>query len=795
MGVKGLSKNVIKQVWRDDSLSALPPGTRVGVDTAGWLHKAVVSNAAAIVREQSSVSHHSVIVKSITQLLHAQLKVILVLDGARWPLKKATHARRASARAAALEKADEAVAADDWATAEKFYKQAVRVPDEFISWVIEHVQNVSDVSVVVANYEADAQLAKLAKDGVVDLVYSAAQDSDFLLYSGMGDIMYDLRQDGTFKRINYEADVHGRAIEQFNFSGWSVEQFRVWSAACGCDYVDNPPTWGAVKLYHLVSEHLQLSLLDLIGVVASKASDASSYAVELLAAVRSFAHHVVFEKAAGGGITQVHLEPLPDGMGLSAYTTLTTDQCAGVYTGALDPTTLGPRVAPSVADDPNAPALEADFSRGQRPVQYSVARLKAYLVNRGIPLPALMSRRDALVELVEKVLSYPEGTWPIIRPWAAEMATWTRADPVMLNAQDPLCGEALWSLLHSPTFPELTDLHLDMLMTAKWENTRQRGLKLYLDGMCRLSQLSVQFGTHGTDPVWCFRMPVHASMRGNYWMARLCVSASRLYLAPSSGCECENGCVACSHQVALLCVLRRAQECDTYSQFQEAGKAFAADTLASGAVHWWHILFPWTIKSKQRPRGGREQQGASLETLALKERAHPFEAAELCATDDRVLEDSKPLFAPGSNAHRQYVQRALDTSSFSSGMAAQVVRLDPTWRSVAVTLDWSRAVSVGSDEPLSEADLYGQCADSNMPDAPLTPHATSPALESSPMQDAGSASHSPLSILRRTLLRSRDSPPVRSRTRDRDEAEQGSPALLAGRRVTRGVRPRNIFRI
>ena len=46
--------------------------------------------------------------------------------------------------------------------------------------MIEHVQNVAGVRVVVANYEADAQLAKLAKDGEVDLVYSAAQDSDFL---------------------------------------------------------------------------------------------------------------------------------------------------------------------------------------------------------------------------------------------------------------------------------------------------------------------------------------------------------------------------------------------------------------------------------------------------------------------------------------------------------------------------------------------------------------------------------------------------------------------------------------
>ena len=48
MGIKGLSSNVIKQVWRDGSLKDLPRGTRIGVDGAGWLHKSVIANASDI---------------------------------------------------------------------------------------------------------------------------------------------------------------------------------------------------------------------------------------------------------------------------------------------------------------------------------------------------------------------------------------------------------------------------------------------------------------------------------------------------------------------------------------------------------------------------------------------------------------------------------------------------------------------------------------------------------------------------------------------------------------------------
>lgn len=43
-----LSKNVIKVAWREGRLSDLPAGTLVGVDAAGWLHKACIANAKAI---------------------------------------------------------------------------------------------------------------------------------------------------------------------------------------------------------------------------------------------------------------------------------------------------------------------------------------------------------------------------------------------------------------------------------------------------------------------------------------------------------------------------------------------------------------------------------------------------------------------------------------------------------------------------------------------------------------------------------------------------------------------------
>lgn len=116
MGIKGLSKGVIKQVWTEQKLDDLPPGTRVGIDAPGLIHRAVVSNADHICLEvANSAKHQAHFVRSLQTLLHAKsnLIAVVVLDGAPWPLKKNTHAERCNKRDVALEKAKEALKLND----------------------------------------------------------------------------------------------------------------------------------------------------------------------------------------------------------------------------------------------------------------------------------------------------------------------------------------------------------------------------------------------------------------------------------------------------------------------------------------------------------------------------------------------------------------------------------------------------------------------------------------------------------------------------------------------------------
>jgi len=153
MGIKGLSAGVIKLAWRDAQLSDFA-GRTIGID-ADLIHKAAVSNAKDIVLERpNSTKHHAVFTAKLQPTIHAlgASKTVLVFSGAAWPLKARTHARRHNKRSQALTQATAAHDLGDVAGAEKLFKQAVKPPDSFLTWAINHAQSVG-VTVVVAPYE------------------------------------------------------------------------------------------------------------------------------------------------------------------------------------------------------------------------------------------------------------------------------------------------------------------------------------------------------------------------------------------------------------------------------------------------------------------------------------------------------------------------------------------------------------------------------------------------------------------------------------------------------------------
>ncbi|KAL1529471.1 hypothetical protein AB1Y20_000418 [Prymnesium parvum] len=86
----------------------------------------------------------------------------------------------------------EAEVAGDTATTLNYFKRTVTAPAEFVSWIIAECSKQPRVRCVVAPYDANAQLAWLERAGEETVVYSAAEDSDFIVY-GMR-VIYDVKR-------------------------------------------------------------------------------------------------------------------------------------------------------------------------------------------------------------------------------------------------------------------------------------------------------------------------------------------------------------------------------------------------------------------------------------------------------------------------------------------------------------------------------------------------------------------------------------------------------------------------
>ena len=100
-----------------------------------------------------------------------------------------------------------------------------------------------NIAFVVAPYEADAQCAYLAHQGLVDVVMT--EDSDLLAY-GCPKVLYKMDGNGEADMICFDDLPHCRDL---SFVGWNLELFQQMCVMAGCDFVKALPGIGIKKAH------------------------------------------------------------------------------------------------------------------------------------------------------------------------------------------------------------------------------------------------------------------------------------------------------------------------------------------------------------------------------------------------------------------------------------------------------------------------------------------------------------------------------------------------------------------
>jgi exonuclease 1 len=175
MGVTGLLQS-LKPVIKPSNISQFR-NKRVAVDTYSWIHKALYGYLDDLIQNENSVKWIYYCLKYLDLLLSYDMQVYLVFDGANLPAKAKTEESRALNRSKNQELGIQFIQSGDKATGRAYLSRSVdvtpRMAAQFIRFCKEHRPG---VQCVVAPYEADAQLAFLSRNEIVDLVIS--EDSD-----------------------------------------------------------------------------------------------------------------------------------------------------------------------------------------------------------------------------------------------------------------------------------------------------------------------------------------------------------------------------------------------------------------------------------------------------------------------------------------------------------------------------------------------------------------------------------------------------------------------------------------
>ena len=181
MGIPGLLKELNALVGRDAHISTYS-GKRVAIDASGWLHRACYSCALDLLLSPSTTTAHLNLLRCFLALLASHsITPLLVFDGAQLPAKANTAAQRdvnrTHHRTLALHHLHTSPPNPELAL--DHAQKAISVTGDVTARFITLARELS-VDLVVAPYEADAQMAWLVQHSLVDACIT--EDSDLMAF-------------------------------------------------------------------------------------------------------------------------------------------------------------------------------------------------------------------------------------------------------------------------------------------------------------------------------------------------------------------------------------------------------------------------------------------------------------------------------------------------------------------------------------------------------------------------------------------------------------------------------------
>ena len=216
MGIPGLLPS-LRSITTDVTLESYS-GLRAGVDAYSWLYKGLYSCCLDVAQGIPTRKYVNYCMKRCELLVQNHVTPVLVFDGGDLPGKAGMDSQRAAARTANYDRGMRLIEEGKMAEAQKCLQKGLNVTPEICSDLITALK-AKGIQFVVAPYEADAQMAFMCRNKIVDVIIT--EDSDLLLYK-CPVIMYKMDACGCGQEIKLR---HLGACEDLCFLNWTHDMF------------------------------------------------------------------------------------------------------------------------------------------------------------------------------------------------------------------------------------------------------------------------------------------------------------------------------------------------------------------------------------------------------------------------------------------------------------------------------------------------------------------------------------------------------------------------------------------
>jgi exonuclease 1 len=177
MGIQGLFQ-LLKPIIKQENLKDFE-GQTWAVDVMCWLYKGLYSWSYEVGKNWGTFSYLSFPLKMIKLLQSFNIKPIWVFDGRPLMAKSATEFGRMEEKKRNKAKAEQLDKQGDHEEAKRYFGKSMVISSKMINLFIDILHKLN-IKLIVAPYEADAQISYLWKAGVAD--FGVSEDSDIVVF-------------------------------------------------------------------------------------------------------------------------------------------------------------------------------------------------------------------------------------------------------------------------------------------------------------------------------------------------------------------------------------------------------------------------------------------------------------------------------------------------------------------------------------------------------------------------------------------------------------------------------------